>query len=177
MAIQYYENASEKGLDDALHNLVSLKLHNCKTFQEAVDVLRTGYDSNERGTFLFLGSILESKDLSETEMTDQEQNILKAKIESFFDADNETQSEILSASLGPWEYKTTISDTVSHGDGNEFERYTLYSSRYVNSPCGLPYIVKRTYTYVYGISTRTFVYNNLMQECFVSVTDSEQIPS
>ena len=169
-AIQYYENASKKGLDDALHNLVSLKLHNCKTFQEVVDVLRAGYDSNESGTLLFLGSILEGKDLSETKMTDQEQNNVRAKIESFFDADNETQAEILSASLGPWEYKTIISDNVPHGGGNTFEQYILLSEGYVYNGRG----ISRTYKYDYEISTRTFLYNNLMQEHFVSVIDPVQ---
>lgn len=169
MAIQYYENASKKGLNDALHNLISLKLHNCTTFQDVVDVLRTGYDSNEGGTFLFLSSILENSDLSKTQMTAQEQKMIRTKIESFFDADIETQAEILSASLGPWENKTTISDTVTYGGGNTFERYILIRSELVYTGLG----ISPVYMYTYAISTRTFLYDDLIQEYFVSVLGSE----
>lgn len=176
VAIQYYENASKKGLDDALHNLVSLKLHSCTTFQEVVDVLRAGYDSNESGTLMFLGSILEGKDLSETKMTDQEQNNVRAKIESFFDADNETQAETLSASLGPWEWKTTIRDTNPNRGGNDFERNTLVRSEMSYGGRAFPSVCP-IHTYTWSVSTRTFLYDNLMQECFVSVIEPEQLPS
>ncbi len=174
VAIQYYENASKKGLDDALHNLVSLKLHNCKTFEEVVDVLRTGYDSNDGGTFLFLGSILEGKDLSETKMTDQDQTMIKAEIESFFDADNETQAEILSASLGPWKSQGKIADNVPHSGGGPFTQFTALgnTTQYVG-----PDTLNVITLYNSMKSTRTFLYDNLMQERFVSVTDPEQLPS
>ncbi len=172
VAIQYYENALKKGLDDALHNLVSLKLHNCTTFQEVVDVLRTGYDSNDGGTFLFLGSILEGKDLSEIKMTDQDQTMIKAEIESFFDADNETQANILSTSLGPWKFKNVITDTILRKGEHLYERYSSASTTTMYSRTK-DYV----HVFIYHKYVRTFLYDNLMQECFVSVADSEQLPS
>lgn len=170
VAIQYYENASKKGLNDALHNLVSLKLHNCTTFQEVVDVLRIGYDTNESGTLLFLGSILEGKDLSETKMTDQEQNIVRAKIESFFDADNETQTNILSTSLEPWQFKNVITDTTLRKGEHLYERYSSASTTTMYTRTG-DYV----HVFIYHKYVRTFLYDNLMQEYFVSVTDPEQL--
>ncbi len=165
-AIHYYELASQNGLDTALHNLVSLRLHNCKTFEEVVDVLRFGYDSNEKGTVLFLGSILEGRDLSEVEMTSQEQDLVIANIESFFGSDSETQANILSVSLRTERRSTKVS-----------MKYPLSNQLYEN------FISLGTTTEYYGRGyitlynylkyNRAFLYDNLMQESFVSVVSSE----
>lgn len=165
-AIHYYELASQNGLDVALHNLISLKLYNCTTFEEVVDVLRSGYDSNEKGTFLFLGSILEGRDLSETEMTSREQDLIIANIESFFTSDSETQANILSASLRTENHSTKVS--INYPLSNQlYEEYTplgrtkqYYSGNYIT-------------LYNYLKYNRTFLYDNLMQESFVSVISSE----
>lgn len=164
-AVHYYELASNQGSSDAVHNLISLQLHNCATFEEVVNVLNTGYYSGDNGTFLFLGSILQGEELSDTTMTEQMRNTIAAEIESFFASNAETQIEILSASLGPWQRSTYISDTVPHGVGNIFEQYILISEYYNNLG------IKRTYMYDYQKNTRTFVYDDLMQEHFVSVID------
>lgn len=165
-AVRYYELASNQGSSDAVHNLISLQLHNCATFEEVVNVLNTGYYSGDNGTFLFLGSILQGEELSDTTMTEQMRNTIAAEIESFFASNAETQIEILSASLGPWQHSTMFSDNVPHGGGNIYEQYTslgtstVYGSKY-------SYITM----YNYLKSTRTFVYDDLMQEHFVSVID------
>ena len=164
-AVHYYELASNQGSSDAVHNLISLQLHNCATFEEVVNVLNTGYYSGDNGTFLFLGSILQGEELSDTTMTEQMRNTIAAEIESFFASNAETQIEILSASLGPWQHSTMFSDNVPHGGGNIFEQYILISEHYSN------FGIKRTYMYDYLKSTRTFVYDDLMQEHFVSVID------
>lgn len=165
-AIHYYELASQNGLDTALHNLVSLRLHNCKTFEEVVDVLRFGYDSNEKGTVLFLGSILEGRDLSEVEMTSQEQDLVIASIESFFGSDSETQANILSASLRTEGHSTKVS--MNYPLSNQlYEDFTFLGT--TTQYDGENFI----FLYNYLKNNRTFLYNNLMQEFFVSVVSSE----
>lgn len=165
-AIHYYELASQNGLDTALHNLVSLRLHNCKTFEEVVDVLRFGYDSNEKGTVLFLGSILEGRDLSEVEMTSQEQDLVIANIESFFGSDSETQANILSASLRTERRSTKVS--MNYPLSNQlYEDFTFLGT--TTQYDGENFI----FLYNYLKNNRTFLYNNLMQESFVSVVSSE----
>lgn len=165
-AIHYYELASQNGLDTALHNLVSLRLHNCKTFEEVVDVLRFGYDSNEKGTVLFLGSILEGRDLSEVEMTSQEQDLVIANIESFFGSDSETQANILSASLRTEGHSTKVS--MNYPLSNQlYEDFTFLGT--TTEYYGRGYIT----LYNYLKYNRAFLYDNFMQESFVSVVSSE----
>ena len=165
-AIHYYELASAKGSSDAVHNLIALKLHSCTTFEEVVDVLNAGYQSGDNETFLFLGSILRGKELSNAEITNQIRDNLRKEIEGFFTADAETQAKFLSDSLGPWEHLTKFSDTVLHDFGKIYEKYTPLGTRSVYYDDSLVNM------YDYLKSTRTFLYDNFMQERFVSVIDS-----
>lgn len=164
-AIHYYELASAKGSSDAVHNLIALKLHSCTTFEEVVDVLNAGYQSGDNETFLFLGSILRGKELSNAEITNQIRDNLRKEIEGFFSADAETQAKILSDSLGPWKHSDQIVTAFTH-EGNDFIKYTLISSGYHRIG------IRSVFLNTYFKSTRRFLYDNFMQERFVSVIDS-----
>ena len=129
-------------------------------------MLNAGYQSGDNETFLFLGSILRGKELSNAEITNQIRDNLRKEIEGFFSADAETQAKILSDSLWPWEHLTKFSDTVLHDFGKIYEKYTPLGTRSVYYDDSLVNM------YDYLKSTRTFLYDNFMQERFVSVIDS-----
>lgn len=162
-AVHYYELASNQGSSDAVHNLIAIQLHSCATFEEVVNVLNTGYNSGDKGTFLFLGSILQGKELSGDPMTVQMRSSIVRDIESFFTADAETQTSILSASFEPPQSGPAFSSVVPQESGSIYEQYILLGSNSVGV----------TYVYTYLKSPRTFRYDNLMQEHFASVIDSD----
>ena len=161
-AVHYYELASNQGSSDAIHNLIAIQLYSCATFEEVVNVLNAGYNSSDKGTFLFLGSILQGKELSGDSITVQMRSSIIRDIESFFTADAETQASILSESFGPQQSGPVFSSVVPQESESIYEQYILLGSNFIGS----------TYVYNYIKSTRTFRYDNLMQEHFVSVIDS-----
>lgn len=161
-AIHYYELAANQGSSDAVHNLISLQLYSCATFEEVVNVLYEGYNSGDRGTFLFIGSIVQGKELSDEPMTVQMRSSIVRDIESFFTANAETHANTLSASFGPPQSGPVFSSDVPQESGSIYEQYILNGSGSIDP----------TYVYNYIKSPRTFLYDNLMQEHFASVTDS-----
>lgn len=161
VALQYYELAAGKGLKEAVHNLISLKLHNCKTFEEVVVTLEQGFDFGDYNTLLFLGSILCGKELSET-ATELIEDTFMADIESFFTLDSEAQSDILSDSLGPWELTTKVSSQTAQRSTSIYERFTSLGTTTVTTG-----MYSYTTMFNYLKYTRTFLYDNFMQEQFI----------